>query len=290
MNPLIICHGPCLDGAGAALAAWVKFGEDAEYRFAQYGDVPPTDDEIRGREVYILDFSYPRAELERMHAVAAKLQVLDHHKTAQADLEGLPYCEFTMSLSGAVMAWRYFHGTETPWLLAYIQDRDLWRWEFYRSKEVSAALAASGAGADFRKLIPLFENWDLHLQTLTDTGTALLSYEQELVARIAKRAEEITLDGAKMLAVCSPVLQSEVGEALAIESYRRGFSSAGAVYYREPEKKVWRVSLRSRAVHISGAVRPDVLDVSVMARKYGGGGHVQAAGFECAMLPWVTSW
>lgn len=51
MKPLVIFHGPgCMDGAGAALAAWLRFGEEAEYRPAQYGDPAPTDDEIRGRD------------------------------------------------------------------------------------------------------------------------------------------------------------------------------------------------------------------------------------------------
>ncbi len=38
MKPLVIFHKNCLDGAGSALAAWLKFGEEAEYRAAQYGD------------------------------------------------------------------------------------------------------------------------------------------------------------------------------------------------------------------------------------------------------------
>lgn len=66
-KPLIIYHGPgCMDGSAVALAAWLKFGDEAEYRPAQYGDPAPTDDEVRGRDVYVLDFSYSRAELMRM--------------------------------------------------------------------------------------------------------------------------------------------------------------------------------------------------------------------------------
>ena len=41
--------------------------------------------------------------------------------------------------------------------------------------------------------------------------------------------------------------------------------------------KQWRVSLYQDG-------RPDV-DCSVIAKKYGGGGHKGAAGFECVTLP-----
>src|SRR6185369_13948753 len=105
MKSLIIYHAGCMDGAAAALAAWLKFGDEAEYRPASYGDAAPTDEEMHDRHVYVLDFSYPRAELDRMFRMHCSGQfefcVLDHHKTAQADLAGLPFCTFDMSKSGA---------------------------------------------------------------------------------------------------------------------------------------------------------------------------------------------
>ena len=54
-NVLILRHGNCSDGAGAAYAAWKKFGDSAEYVEVHYGNPPP---DVTGREVYILDFSY----------------------------------------------------------------------------------------------------------------------------------------------------------------------------------------------------------------------------------------
>jgi oligoribonuclease NrnB/cAMP/cGMP phosphodiesterase (DHH superfamily) len=346
MKPLIIYHAGCMDGATAALAAWLKFGEDAEYRPASYGDPAPTDEEVRGRDVYVLDFSYPREELERMNAAClnndelagrydGKLLVLDHHKTAQADLAGLPFCTFDMSKSGAVLAWEHFHpppmnlsGTARlpvviPELFAYVQDRDLWRWELPHSREVSAALAASGALTDFRKLIPIYEGWPPSrfdkIGDLVAEGAAILRAERLMVERIAATAEEVELPSptrgwsAKMvraLAATSIVLQSEVGEALALESARRGRDAVGVVYYRDGKSGTWRMSLRSRdteetdeqlrarveaTLRESGPhsraeivrIRNLAPDVSAIAKSFGGGGHARAAGFECEELPWV---
>lgn len=59
MKRLIIHHFDA-DGFGAAYAAWTKFGDDAEYLSINYGDPVP---DVAGREVFILDFSFPREVL-----------------------------------------------------------------------------------------------------------------------------------------------------------------------------------------------------------------------------------
>ena len=334
MKPLIIYHADCLDGAAAALAAWLKFGDEAEYRPASYGDPAPTDDEVRGRDVYVLDFSYPRAELVRMNAAQMsidKLVIVDHHKTAQADLAGLDTgqaglrCIFDMSRSGAALAWRYFKPdsltSALPELFAYVQDRDLWRWELPHSKEVSAALAASGALTDFRALIPIYNDCRFSpiSESLMQDGAAILRAERLMVEHMVATAEEVTLEyeyRAKdhngknaliqgevfALAACSSVLQSEVGEALALESARQGRDAIGVVYYKDGPSGKWRVSLRSRDVNappfdvddecLDPSHKITAPDVSAIAKAFGGGGHHRAAGCEVERLPWErgTGW
>lgn len=62
---LCIYHGPgCLDGFGAAWAVWSRWGDDVEYRAANYGQAPP---DVTGKAVLIVDFSYP---LETLRAMA----------------------------------------------------------------------------------------------------------------------------------------------------------------------------------------------------------------------------
>ena len=48
-----------------------------------------------------------------------------------------------------------------------------------------------------------------------------------------------------------------------------------AGYFQRADRK-WQFSLRSR----------EGFDVSEVAKKYGGGGHAPAAGFEVTILPW----
>lgn len=321
-RPLVVYHRSCMDGAAAALAAWLRFGDEAEYRPASYGDPAPTDDEVRGRDVYVLDFSYPRAELVRIAAACdseplleaplGRLRVIDHHKTAQSDLAGLPFCTFDMDKSGAVLAWEHFTDgggiLHTPELFRYVQDRDLWRWELPHSKEVSAALAVSGALQDFRALQPLLDwhhtgNGRMTLfNAAVQDGAAILRAERQMVERAVATAEEVELshlvDAAggnryracySALAVSTMSLQSEIGEALALESARRGRDAVGVIYYKDGPSGKWRVGLRSRDGYQglgSQEGRPPAPDVSAIAKSFDGGGHRQAAGFECARLPW----
>src|SRR6266581_1683291 len=88
MTPdLVLYHANCPDGFAAAWAIWKKF-PSAVFVPAEHGQPPPVD--CVGRHIVIVDFSYPRALLEEMVKSAASLQVLDHHITAQAALQGLP--------------------------------------------------------------------------------------------------------------------------------------------------------------------------------------------------------
>jgi oligoribonuclease NrnB/cAMP/cGMP phosphodiesterase (DHH superfamily) len=46
---------------------------------------------VQGKWVVIVDFSFPYATLVAMAETAVSVLILDHHKTAQADLQELPY-------------------------------------------------------------------------------------------------------------------------------------------------------------------------------------------------------
>jgi len=133
---LCLYHANCADGFAAALAVWMKYKDSYEYIPVQYGNpAPPVD----GRDVLIVDFSYPRKELLQLKEAAKSLLVIDHHKTAEKELAGLDFCIFDMNKSGAVLTYQYISpDQEIPKLFLYIQDRDLWKWELPSSREVSA--------------------------------------------------------------------------------------------------------------------------------------------------------
>lgn len=281
MNPLVIYHGGCWDGFCAAWIARRALGE-CEFVPAQYDQDPP---DVTGREVYILDFSYKRPVMLEIMAKAKKVVVLDHHKTAVAELAGivqelddsttvLPSIRFDMNKSGGRLAWEYFREARksmseswitASWLVDYTEDRDLWRWKLPYSRAINANLRSH----------PLdFQVWD-DLSTLSvvdgpdadafqEGGAAILRREKQIVDEHVKHATEIEMDGHKILAVNATVLFSEIAGELA---KNRPF---GAAYFiRAGDTRVW--SLRST---------DDGVDVSEIAKRHGGGGHEHAAGFQ----------
>lgn len=264
----VIYHANCWDGFCSAWLMHQFSGMDLDYHAAQYGELPPN---VRGRDVWVLDFSYPRQSMQVMAQEARNLVVLDHHKTAQAALEGLPYCTFDMGLSGAQLTWNWLcsgHAPSlsefAPWLVDYTADRDLWLWALPDSKEVNAALRS----------YPLdFEVWDrLYTEespeTLKRDGAAILRAEEVTIQVHVARAREINFDGHKVLSVNATSLFSEIAGRLA---EGRPF---GIVWFERDG--VRQYSLRSR----DGGI-----DVSEIAKAHGGGGHRNAAGFEVEEWP-----
>lgn len=84
-TPLVLYHGRnCPDGFAAALAAWRFYGPAVEMRGLDHGEITTAADlpDLAGRYVYVLDFSFPPDILRAIDDAAARLVLLDHHKSA----------------------------------------------------------------------------------------------------------------------------------------------------------------------------------------------------------------
>lgn len=262
-SPIVIYHDGCPDGTAAAWATWTVFGAAATYLPATYGsEPPPVVDPATNepRDVIIVDFSYPRNALVKIAEEARSVIVLDHHKTARENCEGLPFCVFDMERSGAGLAWDHFRaGDPRPWLIDYTEDRDLWRHALTSTREVNAWL---------RSQPRTIEGYDLASATPLDVARALgaeiLAAERVYIESVKTRASLAVIDGHVV-----PVV--ECGRHCASEI-------VGELSESHPFAASWE--LRDGAVCYSLRSRGDGLDVSTIARRFGGGGHRNAAGFS----------
>ena len=266
MKTLCIYHGNCADGFGAAWVVRRALGEDkVEFHAGVYGAPPP---DVTGRDVVLVDFSYKRPVLEAMAAVASSVTVLDHHKTAQDDLTDIAGVEvvFDMNRSGAMIAWDYFFpNVPAPTLLHHIQDRDLWRFAMSGTREIQSAVFSYPYD---------FEVWD----ELMDTLPVLLAQEGACIERkhhkdvaelVADTKRRLTIGGFDVPAANLPyIYASDAGHMMcAGEPF-------AATYYQKADGS-YSFSLRSTD---SG------VDVSAVAKQYGGGGHRNASGFRVTSL------
>lgn len=268
-NKLLIYHDNCNDGF---CCAWLasQVWPDILLHPASYGDDPP---DVTGMDVIIADFSYPEIVLLRMHQQACKLVVLDHHKTAQQDLEGLEFCTFDMDKSGAMLLWDYLkrnnliNDDEPPILVQYTQDRDLWKHELNDTHAINAVIRAT------RKNI---EDWNDLAATpdhrLEQAGTGILKYRDRLIEEVMlTQACEIRFESLGDWlsfyvrgAVCvHKDIVSDVGAALAID---------------RPFSVVWTDFPDGNRVHSLRSEQHGE-DVSQIAERFDGGGHKHAAGF-----------
>lgn len=270
MPTYILYHKNCLDGFGAALAAYTVFAGEATYIPVDYQRDPP--EMPAGSQVYILDFAYPRPVMEALLERHHRVILLDHHQTAAEELLGLRGTLFDLNRSGATLAWQYFHPDEPlPRLFRYLQDRDLWRWEYGRTAPITAALGAIGFDSLADWLPYLNED---NLSELETMGAAILKANHQMVKQLVSESYLGILPGRQqpMPMANTSVLVSETCHALLNEGRYRTYPMAAA-WFQGSDRVYY--SLRSR----------QGFDCSEIARGYGGGGHPQASGFSGQELP-----
>lgn len=283
--PLIIYHDNCADGFGAAWAAYKKFGADgAEYLPMNYNDprVKLEDEDekfkfpvnITGRDVYILDFSFSPEIIDAMLLETATLTWIDHHKTAFEAFNfnaiepvhlNDPELNWEIILdpnkSGCVLAWEHFHpdSEKVPTLLTYIEDRDIWLWQFTSTRDLATGLRSKPFSFNW------FDTASENLDAVIAKGESMNELFDHQLADITKKHMVVMINGNLGRAVnCTPQFSSEAGNILAKQSGTFGMT------WCVNDKGEVNVSLRSIGDY----------DVSAIAKTFGGGGHRNAAGLK----------
>lgn len=263
-KPIVIYHGNCADGFSAAWCFWHKYGEACEYVAGVYQQQPP---DVTGRCVYLVDFSYKRSVVLNMLEKATHIVLIDHHKTALEDLAGIEsdkWSTFTdLDRSGATLAWDFlFPGEPRPLLLGHVEDRDLWRFKLPGTREIQASVFSYAY---------TFEQWDkfmaagqVELLQMTVSGAAIERKHHKDIAELVKVCQRRMKIGGHDVPVASLpyTLSSDAGHLMATGE------KFAACYWDTETGRTF--SLRAA----DGG-----MDVSEVAKGYGGGGHAKAAGF-----------
>ncbi|NMG42854.1 phosphoesterase [Aromatoleum toluvorans] len=304
----IFYHADCLDGFGAAYAAWRHYGDAARYLPVHYGNRWTVAD-VADRDVFILDFSFPRAELEQMAAHARSVCLIDHHASARAAWADLLRADgsgsrarfddparrltviFDLEHSGARLAWEHFHPeSPVPAALAHIEDQDMWRFRLAGTRPFCRALRMR----DFT-----FAAWDAIVRASEDPAApahrALLD-EGEAVDRFLAIEVERLASSALVMPVTLRATAAPGEAASASDTPVRGLAiNASAAFASELGGRlaeraqtfglVWQLSG-------DGAVKAslrgcNVVNVARLAEHYGGGGHPNAAGFRMPLRDFI---
>jgi len=260
MKPVTVLYHSDADGFASAYAAWRVYQDTATYIPVQYNQPVPEIPEGT-THLLIVDFSYDR---ETCDALAAKyaLLVIDHHKSAEDNLRGSNYAIFSMNKSGCALTWEYFHKREPmPAILAYVQDRDLWKFELPESETINLYIAT----------LPFeFDAWHdeaVHpgfILRAFNAGSYIQSFRNGQIKAALRDVRIMFWDIHEVPVLNASANVSEIGNELCRVYPAAPFS---ATYCDRKGVRSW--SLRSVGD----------FDVSEVARRYGGGGHRNSAGF-----------
>jgi oligoribonuclease NrnB/cAMP/cGMP phosphodiesterase (DHH superfamily) len=280
----VLYHGNCADGFASAFCVYLYYKQNYGIDMANKIEYIPClhvanlilDDifiqKLTGKNILMCDFSYKYNQLIRIIEVANSFMILDHHESAQLDLENIPseLKIFDMARSGAVITWDFlFPDTILPKVLSHIQDRDLWTKKIKGTEEFSTYLFEQTFSFE------LFESFlsEDKLESVIANGTAWLEYKQSLVSKGAKKAYQcIQKINNKLMIVLyvssMPDFSSDVGNKV-FDFFPLGDLST--IVSHNLENNTTYFSLRST---------DDRQNVSIIAKQCGGGGHPNASGFS----------
>ena len=316
MKPLVIYHASCADGFGAAFAAWLKLGDDAEYVPMQYGKEDESfwrledgqfdsEFQILNREIYILDFSFSKWVMEGLFSLAKCVVWLDHHKTAFEMWCGkAPELFFTMHKeaddrkyillddckSGAYLAWEFFHpGPEVPLFIRHIDDYDRWQFKIDGTKAFNKAIW-SHAPWSFRQWVEWFYDCEAgfthkYWADFYTEGEAILRAHEQHVAKTVKEATmhcKLSTYTADSYGAIFEGLAANCPPFLQSDVGHELATQSGTfgLLWSIDKDNQCKCSLRSNGDY----------DVSAIAKAFGGGGHRNAAGFTTdiqTLLEWI---
>lgn len=266
MTERVLCffHANCVDGAASGAVIKKKYPNAKCYPM-NHGDRLRA--RPKGKNLYIVDFSFPTHLMKRFQEEAKSVHWYDHHVTSEPIRDQLGWGEIDLEECGATLSWRQeFPGEKLPRILEYVRDKDLYQWKLPHSREISMFLRQVEGITN-----PLNPYWQELLKGVDEKtwedmiaqGAQGLKHQEMTLKQGLKNAFELEFQGHRTLAVNWSLEASDMGEYIYKDL---GYDIALMFYYTG---RVWNFSLRSEKV-----------DVSKIALKYGGGGHPGASGFR----------
>jgi len=272
-KPMVIYHSKCADGFASAWCFWRKFKDNMDYYPGIYNKSPP---DVTDRDVFLVDFSYKHDVIKDMAETAKSITILDHHQSSLEDLWDIAGREVDMQFctiekSGAMIAWDYLQSKTSkrekiPKILKHIQDRDLWKFELYGSKEISMYLFSFPYD---------FKIWDSLINSSPSKIKEMIRIGGVLQMKHMKDIEELLSQCTRQLDICGwPVPVANLPYTMASDAGMLMSKNApfAATYYDTENSRVFSLRSNPEFEHFE--------DVAKIAEQFNGGGHKHASGFK----------
>lgn len=278
-NRICFYHSADLDGhcSGAIINQHFKF--DVNMYGIDYGDRFPWEEVDGETEVWMVDFSLQPEDMIKLNNIVRGFIWIDHHKTAIDAM--LDKGEFIRGLreigkAGCELTWEYLHDfdKDMPKCVYLLGRYDVWD----LSDEV---LAFQDGMRLFPSTEPDYEqalwarlmcNYNGEIDKVLKDGRLIQRSNRIQNAKLmSATAFRTRVAGLDIIAANVPMSNSQRFESV----WNEKEYDAMCPFYRK-KNGTWKVSLFSDK---------DGIDVSRLAKDYGGGGHAGASGFICTELP-----
>jgi oligoribonuclease NrnB/cAMP/cGMP phosphodiesterase (DHH superfamily) len=290
-----IYHSSDLDGKMSA-AIVQSFNKECELVPMNYGDTFPWEKFTDVNEkVFMVDFSLQPFEKMYNLMSVCKLVWIDHHETAITESLNSNYYHKGTGLAGGCLrvgigacqlVWQYFTDREIPLPVRALAHYDVWDhdWVDHNHDLIRGDVLDFQYGVqanlpkDLEQQIEYLKLWlnvnsRAEMRATIDEGRAILKYIRASNYEYARmHAYRTQIDGHFAIAINKGMASSLLFESLDIPD-----KHIRIAYCQLPSGQ-WTVSLYSKGT--VGAVH-----VGNIAKKYGGGGHEHAAGFQTDKLP-----
>jgi len=281
MKQNIIYHNADLDGFCSAAIVKMHLLEsgfepqDINMIGWDYGHPSPLP--VEGK-IWLVDISLEQSDMKLLDGTEYVVWY-DHHKSAiELSEKGNWDCisgERRIGDSASLITWQnLFPDIEVPDLVYWIDRYDVWKKE--DGLDWGTVLAVQlGMKAVLKDPSDpnAYDVWDSYMNIMPTNvaynGVVLYQYVQDENTIIAKRAFDLMFEGYKFCAV------NAGGNSEVLKSVVRPYHDGILMFRYDGRLNEWVVSLYGTGVEGRGPV-----DLSVIAMRYGGGGHAGACGFR----------
>lgn len=262
-------HSSDFDGQCSGAIVKLRF-LDCEMLPINYGDKVPWDDITVGETVFMVDFSLPAEDMVALNQRTNFIWI-DHHKSAIDTVTPSIIGLREIGLGACALVWRYlFRNKDLPYAVQLLAQYDVWNHTNPDTLpfQYGLRLRDTTPGNELWRHL-LIGNYEIMVSDVIKTGKVVLEYEKSENAYYAKAsAFEVDWDGHKCIVISKLFGGSDLFESVFDPERHDMMVSFGWL------NGSWKVGLRSEN---GGA--------GDLAVKYGGGGHGNAAGFNCNELP-----
>lgn len=286
---IVVFHYPCQDGL---VSAWVANLYHKSYNYIielypiQHG-TPLNIMRLQNKKVLFCDYAPADCYIDILEQNCTNIMILDHHITA-ANRINKSYAYFDMERSGAGIVWDYFFDSTRHDFINWVEDRDLWKWKYKETANFYAGIQlvlSTLKYDDFESMFNIFDELynipskstyyielgDLINRSIQNKAYNIASYHSKNSDKYCIEDKEYNI----CIVNCPTDIISEVGSILT-KDYN--FDFAVLWRYNHPDTE-YIVSLRANNIGKT------VIDVSEIAKKFGGGGHKNAASFSTNINP-----